>query len=202
MPANLRKMLVLAVLALIWTGASAPAAWASAKAVIRDCSEDGVLNGHYSHADLTKALDELPSDLDEYTDCRAVIRSAQLRSAGKQRAGGHGIVDRVDAASPPSREEERKLSEAAGSGGAVKIGGKGVKPGETGAPFKTAGLGSDLPALVLVVLLALGAAMVAGAVLAIERQRPALARIGGSRLAAPFARLAKAIRNGVSRLRR
>jgi hypothetical protein len=206
MAAPVRRMLVSAALVLALAGAVAPAASGSAKGVIRDCSEDGVLNGHYSHTDLTKALDQLPSDLDEYTDCRAVIRSAQLRSAGKQRGGGHGILDKVDAASPPSREEERKIAKAAGSGAPVKIGGKGVRPGETGAAFKSAGLGTDLPALVLVVLIALAAAMLAGAWLAIERHvegpHPALARIGASRLATPFTKLAKAIRDGVSRLRR
>src|SRR5213083_579654 len=99
MAAKPRKALASIAVSLVVAGAIAPGAFGSAGGVIRDCSEDGVLNGHYSHSDLTKALDQLPSDLDEYTDCRAVIRSAQLGSAGKQRGGGHGIVDKVDAAS-------------------------------------------------------------------------------------------------------
>ena len=57
-----------------------------------------LFNGHYSHGDLTKALDQLPSDLDEYTDCRAVIRSAQLGSAGGTHGGKpDGIVGKVNA---------------------------------------------------------------------------------------------------------
>ena len=52
------------------------------------------------------------------------------------------------------------------------------------APFKTAGLGTDLPPLVLVVLVALAGAMLLGATLAIRRHAPAFARAHGS-LAGP-----------------
>ena len=61
---------------------------ASAAAVIRDCSEDGVLDGNTPSREIEKALEQLPSDLDEYTDCRSVIRGAQLAVAkgkGKDR---------------------------------------------------------------------------------------------------------------------
>src|SRR4051794_2040817 len=49
---------------------------ASPQAVIRDCAEDGVLDHHYSNSDLQKAKKKLPSDLDEYSDCREVIGAA------------------------------------------------------------------------------------------------------------------------------
>ena len=77
-----------------------PTAFASPVSVIRDCSEDGMLNGTYSPKELDGALDQLPSDLDEYTDCRAVIRRAQLGAAGaKNRAAKRPAAsDRVDAA--------------------------------------------------------------------------------------------------------
>src|SRR5919198_1552934 len=170
MVAKPRKALASIAVSLFVAGALAPGAFGSPGGVIRDCSEDGVLNGHYSHSDLTKALDQLPSDLDEYTDCRAVIRSAQLRSAGKHGGGrGPGIVGKVNAGAPPSSDEQRKIAQAAGAGGSVKIGGKGVRPGASGAPFKAAGLGTDLPTMVLIVLIALGAAMAGAAALAIQR---------------------------------
>jgi hypothetical protein len=204
MAANVRKVLVSVALSLLLAGAVAPVASGSATGVIRDCSEDGVLNGHYSHDDLTKALEQLPSDLDEYTDCRAVIRSAQLGSAGrKHRSGrGPGILGKVDTGSPPNPDEQRSIANAAGSGGSVKIGGHPVKPGESGALFKTAGLGSDLPTPVLIALIALGATMAGAAALAVQRHRPALARVGGSRLAAPLRSLIRGVRNRISRLRR
>ena len=201
MAANARRTLVTTALSLLLTGLLAPAAFGSPGAVIRDCSEDGVLNGHYSHSDLTKALQQLPSDIDEYTNCRAVIRSAQLGSAN-QGARKPGIVSKVNAGAPPSSAEQRKIAEATGAGGSVKVGGKRIRPGTSGAPFKAAGFGTDLPTLVLVVLIALGAAMAGAAALAIQRHRPAFARVGGSRLAAPFRSIARAMRNGISRFRR
>ena len=67
---QLRTFLVLiAVLAL---GLPA-AAHASGAAVIRDCAADGKLNKTYSQKDLQSADKNLPSDIDEYTDCRSVI---------------------------------------------------------------------------------------------------------------------------------
>jgi hypothetical protein len=44
--------------------------------VIRDCADDGKLDHHYSRKALQNALKNMPPDIDEYTDCRAVIRSA------------------------------------------------------------------------------------------------------------------------------
>src|SRR3954470_10346321 len=183
------KHLALAGLAL---AVLAPAGSGSAKDVIRDCSEDGVLNGHYSHGELTKALDQLPSDIDEYTDCRAVIRSAQLRSASGKKDSGPST------ASPPSQDEQHKVDQASKSPGPVNVGGKGIVPGAGGAPFKAAGFGTDLPALVLVMLVLLVLTMIGGAVLAVLR-RPELA---GSPVIAPFYKLATKIRDGISRLRR
>jgi len=198
-----RKTLATVALLLLLAGALAQAAFGSAQSVIQDCSEDGVLNGHYSHSDLTKALDQLPSDLDEYTDCRAVIRSAQLGSAGaKHGAKPGGIVAKVNAGAPPSSGEQRKIAQAVGSGGSVKIGGNGIRPGVSGAPIKAAGFGTDLPSLVLVVLIGLAAAMAGAAALALQRHRPAFARGAESRLAAPFRSLARRMRNGISRFRR
>jgi hypothetical protein len=189
------RALLSVALALIASALFAAPAFGSAQAVIRDCSEDGVLNGHYSHSDLAKALATLPSDIDEYTDCRAVIRSALLRSA-KKNQGPTG-----SAASPPSVNEQKRLHDAAKSAGKVNIGGKGITPGGNGTPFKTAGFGTDLPTLVLAVLLALLAAMLGAAVLMIRRHRPAFARIEGP-LGEPIRKLTSWIRDGISRFRR
>src|SRR5262245_13083369 len=183
------KHLALAALAL---AVVAPAAHASAKDVIRDCSEDGVLNGHYSHSELTKALEQLPSDLDEYTDCRSVIRSAQLRSASGKKESI------VPATAAPTPNEQQRVAQASKSPGPVNVGGKGVVPGASGAPFKAAGFGTDLPTFVLITLVLLLLMMVGAAGLAIYR-RPGLA---GSPVIAPFHKLAGKVRDGISRLRR
>jgi hypothetical protein len=148
-----------------------PAALGSPMSVIRDCSEDGALNGKYSPSELDGALDQLPSDLDEYTDCRAVIRRAQLGSAGdKHRAAKRpAVADRVDGVAPPTADEQHEIDRATGSDDSVRVGGTGVRPGESGAPFKSAGFGTDLPTLVFVVLIALGASLLAGTATGVKR---------------------------------
>jgi hypothetical protein len=180
------RMVALALFASVLLAAPA---FGSAQAVIRDCSEDGVLNGHYSHGELAKALAQLPSDIDEYTDCRAIIRSALLRSANK-----HGPAV-TGTASPPSANEQKKLHDAAKSVTTVNIGGKRV------TPFKSAGFGPGLPTLVLAVLLALGGAMIAGGALALRRHRPAFARIEGP-LGDPIRKLTSWAKDGIARFRR
>jgi hypothetical protein len=181
-------------LALLVGAISATPAAGSARDVIRDCSEDGVLNGKYSHSELSKALEQLPSDIDEYTDCRAVIRDAELRSARKGK-GGPGVDSKVDTTSPPSHDEKRKLGEAAKSAGPVKVGDETVTPG-----FQAAGVGGELPPLVLALLIALLGAMATGAALALKRHAPGFAALGP--LGPPVRRLTNAVKNGIARLRR
>lgn len=65
-------------------------AHASAKALLDDCAEDSKLDRRYSAADYREALRNIPTDVDEYTDCRDVIRRAQLAQAG---GGGSGSGD-------------------------------------------------------------------------------------------------------------
>src|ERR671937_1925183 len=61
--------------------ASPEVAQASPQGVIRDCAQDGKLDHHYSLSDLKNAEKQLPSDVDEYTNCRDVINQAQVSSS-------------------------------------------------------------------------------------------------------------------------
>ena len=54
---------------------------AHAASLLDDC-QDGRIDGTYSQADYRRALRNIPSDFDQYTDCRRVIRRAQLAAAG------------------------------------------------------------------------------------------------------------------------
>ena len=78
-----RHLLVTCALALL--ALPAPA-FASADQVVRDCVYDGKLDHHYSNAELRRARDHLPSDADEYSDCRDVIAAAI--KGGSDRSGG------------------------------------------------------------------------------------------------------------------
>src|SRR5215213_10678426 len=173
--------------------AAAASAGASATDVIRDCSEDGVLDGKYSHSEIEKALEQLPSDLDEYTDCRSVIRGAQLGSAGRKARRAKGAASRIDTAAPPSAGEEARIGRAAGSQDPIEVGGEVVRPGASAQPFNASGLGGELPPLFVALLIAAGCAAVAAAGFALSRS---------PRASAPFARVGDGVRRGISRFRR
>jgi hypothetical protein len=158
-PVRTKHIALAALVSLLLCGFVAAPAAASPAGVIRDCSEDGVLNGKYSQSELEGALDQLPSDLDEYTDCRAVIRRAQLGSAGsKNRAARkQSTAERVDAGAPPTGTERKQIEKAAGSRDSVRIGGTGIRPGAGATALNSSGFGGDLPPQLLMVLLSLAA---------------------------------------------
>jgi len=86
-------MRLLAMLALVVLCAFLPAASAAASGgddVIADCTKHGTLTRHYSQKDYEEALASLPADVDEYGDCRNVIRDAQVAGAANNSDGGGG----------------------------------------------------------------------------------------------------------------
>jgi hypothetical protein len=84
--------------ALLLLALALPAAvQASPDAVVRDCAEDGSIDGKYSDADKRAALKKIPADLDEYSDCRAAINGAigtgpKAGSSGKKGGSGGGAA--------------------------------------------------------------------------------------------------------------
>jgi hypothetical protein len=63
------------------------AAMASGRDVIRDCTDDEKFTKTYTQKEYRQALDQLSSDTDEYTNCRSVIRRAQLAAAADKGSG-------------------------------------------------------------------------------------------------------------------
>lgn len=153
-------------------------AHASAAAVVRDC-QDGTLDHTYSQKDYADALAHMPADVDEYTNCRDVIKRAQLGGAGSgggNGAGGGGFgggsgggpgtgggaggpgTDPLAGATPQERASyEQAVATAAARPAALNLDGRPITPGDVGA--STAHAVSDLPTslLVLLALLAVGA---------------------------------------------
>jgi hypothetical protein len=116
------RVLLLALLAVL----ALPVASARADGldVIRDCEPDEEIDGTYTQGEFRDALRHLPSDRDEYGNCRSIIRRAQLaalsgRGTGGGSGGGAGTTG--GAAGGPTG--------GAGAGGAGATGGAG-----TGAP--------------------------------------------------------------------
>jgi hypothetical protein len=176
-----RKLLPLTVLAAL----AAPAA-AHADPV-SDCAKDGKLDHQYSNEQLKKALDNIPSDLAEYSDCQQVISSAIHSDSGKGQ--GHAKAHDSGAGKPVSPQEQKardkdskELAGITGDSGGdpptpdLQVGGKDVKPGSNGL-FDLASSSNDLPVPLLVALIAIALLAVAGGVMALRSRVPALARL-------------------------
>lgn len=107
-----------ALLLLVLCG---PAAHASGKDVIRDCTDDEVLTRTYTQAEYKQALGQLASDADQYGNCRSVIKRAQLAAL-------------VGARSKPAKSSGGAGGQGAGGGGH----GGGGSPGSSGGGFGNA----------------------------------------------------------------
>ena len=168
-PASVISMLRLAlaclVLGLIVAVPAANAA--STTQILRDCADDGVLQGDYKPAELRKARQNIPTDTDEYTDCRDVLARAAAAGVAGSGSGSGGTVgaggssENQPLESPNTPEGQAAIGKAAGEGAPdpIRLGGRSVLPG-------TAGLSSDavrneLPTPLIIVLALLGAAALA-----------------------------------------
>jgi hypothetical protein len=179
---------ILTALALLAPAGPAPAA---GPGDLYDDCQDGRIDRRYSQATYQRALREIPADVDEYTDCRAVIRRAQLAAAGGRSdgagaggagaggagtggtggpgggSGGTGPAARIDPLAGATAAERQAVQRAAETGaGPLRVGGEVVRPGERG--IRDAAHDVPTPLLVLLALLAAGA-LASGGVLARSR---------------------------------
>ena len=186
-----RHLLLLAALALL--AFPAPAG-ATPFQVIKDCNEDGQLDRKYSNEELTKALDNLPSDIDEYSDCRDVISAAitggsdrgENRGAGSGGDGSGGAGGGSAAPITPEEQAARAQDQAdlqalttpdgRDKPPAVEVGGETVKPGSDGL-FDLASESNSIPGPLLAALIALGVLVLVGGGVALRGRVPALARL-------------------------
>jgi hypothetical protein len=163
--------------------ASPAVAQASPQGVIKDCAQDGKLDQQYSLSDLKKAEKQLPSDVDEYTNCRDVINQAEVAaSGGHSKGSSHGAVSGAGSgggggsASPgPSDADTNALAHAtkrsSGKAPTLSLGGQSVTPGSPGV-FKSASAANTLPTPVLAALIAVGLLTATGGLLALRRRFP------------------------------
>jgi len=174
------------VLVASLAGPAAPAFASSSairKAIYREC-QTASIKGTYSQADYADALRNIQTDLDEYSDCRDVIRRAQLAAAGTKTSpsskrsgtaalgGGAGGGTTPPAADTPassggtatqilaaaSPAEQAAVTEAVEQSGdaPVLVGGESVSPDEAGLSPAGAGNVIPTPLAAALVLLALG----------------------------------------------
>lgn len=169
----LRKALVLGCLLL---GLATPAALgASTTQILRDCADDGVLQGNYTPAELRKARQNIPADTDQYTDCRDVIARAAARSvrdrdrgdsAGASSEGGGGggsgksRSDSGQSIIPQTPEDQKDLDDAYTQGHAPqRLGELDITPGAAG--LSATAVRHELPVPLIVALALIGLAALA-----------------------------------------
>ena len=85
----MRRTIFLALLAALLFAPAARAATDPIE-IQRDCADDGLLQGSYTTTELRNARNKLPTDADEYSDCRDVLSRAIAAKASSSHAGGGG----------------------------------------------------------------------------------------------------------------
>ncbi|MGH2743055.1 MAG: hypothetical protein ACRDN8_11330 [Thermoleophilaceae bacterium] len=171
------RLLALTVLALVALPGSTMAN------PVKDCNTDGDLDKQYSNAELRRAIDSLPTDLDEYSNCREILSGAISGGSDK---GGNRPTAGADGSPLPAKEQAARTKDneelAAITGDpdrnrpSVEVGGEKVEPGSNGL-FDLASASNDLPVPLLVALVALALVALIGGLVALRERIPALARI-------------------------
>ncbi|HXP38258.1 MAG TPA: hypothetical protein VN817_10875 [Solirubrobacteraceae bacterium] len=140
---------VLFAFACLATGASVAVADTGTR-IIERCTHGQSLSG-FSQKDYRRALAELPTEVEEYSDCANLIRHAQLAAAGGGGGGGFTGGGSSPLTTPISPAEQSALAGASkASSGPLPIGGTNVQPGVINANVSSAF--SSLPASLLAVL--------------------------------------------------
>ena len=161
--------LVVAAGALVPQAASAADNYHDA---IRDCNDDGVLQGRYTARTLRQARRHLPNSLREYSDCEDVLARA-LAAALKPGSGGTGGGDPTPALGNPAlttgsgaiasnegekqaleNQAKKSTNDVAPTG--ISVGGHNLKPGSAGLSTDAVRASpNDLPTPLIAALIAL-----------------------------------------------
>src|SRR6476661_3666818 len=160
----LRLTLASCVAAVLLTTAS-PALAGTREKILQEC-QDGRLSGDYTAKEIRDARNNIPTDIDQYSDCRDVLARALANRAGG--AGGSGTGG--GALLTPSTPADNKAIQKAQTSGSdpVKVGDTAIAPGVAGLASGAPRTG--LPTGTIIVLVLLGiAALASGAPLVRRR---------------------------------
>lgn len=172
-----RQLLLLSAISLVVLPSAAHAD------ALTDCTRDNDLDHSYSNSELQKALDNLPTDSDEYSNCREILAGAIHDGSDKGR--GRPKADGPNGESASAGEQAKRAKDDADLASLTKgdnqpppldVGGQTVRPGDDGL-YDLASASNGLPVPLLVALIALGVLALTGALVALRTRVPALARL-------------------------
>jgi len=180
----MRRLLTALAIACLAAPAAASAD-SGVNKLLTDACKDEHIDGHYTQAQYKKALEQLPTDADEYTACRDVLQRGRLAALGSGKksnannanngtaAGGGGTTgggggstgSSGSSGAPPADPvanatpaQKKAIAQAGQTAKAVNVGGKLVQPGELGVgAISGSGHSVPTPLAALMVLLAAGA---------------------------------------------
>ena len=185
------RRLLTALTILCLAAPAAASADSGVTKLLRDACRDEHIDGTYTQAQYKKALDQLPTDSDEYTGCREVLQRGRLAAlaAGKRKGGGGGgstgagaagtaggsgssgggsagssgasSAGSADPLASATPEQRKAVAQAGTSAKPVDVGGELVQPGALGLG-ELSGAGRAVPTP-LVALICLLAASALGA---------------------------------------
>jgi hypothetical protein len=153
------RVLVLPVALLMMLLSTAVSAQADiGEKIILRCTHGESLSG-FTQKDYNKALKELETSTEEYSDCSSLIHQAQLAAAGNRGGSGGGGGGSTGggastATTPATPAEQRELKRAPGAGGAgapLRVGNQIIRPGVVNTDIASAL--SSLPTPLLAILL-------------------------------------------------
>jgi hypothetical protein len=172
-----RQLFLLSALALVIVPAAARAD------ALSDCTRDNDLDHSYSNSELQKALDNLPTDSDEYSNCREILAGAihdgSDKGGGRPKTtgpNGEPLSGKEQADRAKDGQELATLTASNRHAPSVDVGGQSVKPGDDGL-YDLASASNDLPVPLLLALIALALLALTGALVALRTRIPALARL-------------------------
>lgn len=173
-------LLALLVAAALPSGALAQ----GGEEVIRDCAQDGDLDGDYSQDELDDAYENMPSDIDEYSNCREVIERAREGSRGS----GDNSGGSLGAPSDPSGGSTGGTTAPGGSGNdtdeleargdrsrtddAPEASVAGKEASNSGGTFTTDAESDGMPAALIVALILAAIGAAAGALYLLRDHLP------------------------------
>jgi hypothetical protein len=146
--------------------------------ILRECQE-GRITGDYTPGQLRDARKNIPTDIDEYSDCRDVLARAALTGRSGGGGGGGGGTAAPGGVLPGGGDgnltiangkgEEKDLADALGSApGGADVAGEHLVPGASGLAADAARHG--LPTTLLTALVLLGLCALAAAAPAVRRR--------------------------------